>query len=95
MMSRTNVHTDTTHHPIFPVPADEDDKRNPKAPSAARALYQQQAEIRGKVDVRKGGFGLKDKGLEDKASQVGGGAAAVCCMSLPLLLLLLHGSGKT
>jgi hypothetical protein len=49
---------------------DEEDKRSPKPASAARAVYQQQAEIRGKIDVRKGGFGEKDKSLEDKASRV-------------------------
>lgn len=62
------------------APTDEEDKRSPKDPSAARALYQKQAEIRGKVAVRKGGFGEKDKGVEDKASQVGGETlwTAVC-----------------
>jgi hypothetical protein len=33
-------------------------------------VYQQQAEIRGKVDVRKGGFGEKEKSVEDKAPRV-------------------------
>lgn len=56
--------------PPFPTCADEEDKRKPKPSTPARALYEQQAEIRGKVDVRKGGFGQKDLALEDKASRV-------------------------
>lgn len=52
------------------LPADEEDKRSPKPATPARAVYQQQAEIRGKVDVRKGGFGGKE--VEDKASRVSG-----------------------
>lgn len=63
------------HLPPAPPPsphscADEEDKRKPKPSTPARALYEQQAEIRGKVDVRKGGFGQKDSALEDKASRV-------------------------
>lgn len=50
------------------LPADEEDKRSHKPATPARAVYQQQAEIRGKVDVRKGGFGGKE--VEDKASRV-------------------------
>jgi hypothetical protein len=48
----------------------------------ARALYQKQAEIRGKVEVRTGGFGQKDQSVEEKASQVGDAAAVGCCWLL-------------
>lgn len=54
----------------FVCPTDEEDKRSPNPASAARAVYHQQAEIHGKVDVRKGGFGEKEKSMEDKASRV-------------------------
>lgn len=50
--------------------ADEDDKRSPKPRTATRSLYEAQAEIRGRVDVRKGGFGDKSQTLEDKAATV-------------------------
>lgn len=52
------------------TPADEEDKRSPKASSTPRSVYQQEAEVRGKVDVRKGGFGEKVATLEDKAATV-------------------------
>lgn len=56
--------------PLVWLAADEEDKRSRKPATPARAVYQQQAEIRGKVDVRKGGFGGKE--VEDKASRVSG-----------------------
>jgi hypothetical protein len=52
--------------------ADEVDKRNPKPPSAARAVYHGRSEVRAALTVATGGFGDKSMTLEEKATKATG-----------------------
>jgi hypothetical protein len=52
--------------------ADEVDKRNPKPPSAARAVYHGRSEVRAALTVATGGFADKSMTLEEKATKATG-----------------------
>lgn len=50
-------------------PADEVDKRHAKPATAARAVYQEQSEVRAQLQCAKGGFGARELSADDKAQK--------------------------
>jgi hypothetical protein len=80
--------------------ADEVDKRNPKPPSAARAVYHGRSEVRAALTVATGGFGDKSMTLEEKATKATGASVhttpgcILCVMHFTPCIALVHACSK-